>query len=182
VTPPVAVRDRLWCAVTAEPQRFRILVVDDNPALARAMRRMLSEHDTTTVHSGREALALLGQGERYDVILTDVMMPEMSGMDLYAEVSQLAHEQIEHMVFMSAGAFQGDIKAFFERVSNPTIEKPFDRIALKKLLARFRPRRAGRSARSSRRRPRSRSAACRRPCRPGAGSWRGPARSRPRGS
>lgn len=91
---------------------------------------MLSEHDVTTMGSAREALAKIEQGERYDVILTDVMMPEVSGMDMRDMVERIAPEQVDKMVFMTGGAFTNKAREFFDRVANPTIEKPFDKAAL----------------------------------------------------
>lgn len=120
--------------VTATGRQRRILVVDDQPTLTKAIRRMLSEHEVTEVLSARDALSKIEAGERYDVILSDLIMPEMSGMDLYGALLQVAPEQVDKMVFMTGGAFTDQAKRFFERVSNPAIEKPFDRAALVALL------------------------------------------------
>jgi CheY-like chemotaxis protein len=116
-----------------EHQR-RILVIDDQPTLTKAIRRMLAAYDVTTVGSALEALAKFEAGERYDVILSDLMMPEMSGMDLHAALLRIAPDQVGRMVFMTGGAFTNSAKAFFDQVANPTIEKPFDRAALVAVL------------------------------------------------
>jgi CheY-like chemotaxis protein len=108
----------------------KILVVDDQPMLAKAIRRMLSGHDVTVVGSGREAFAKVEAGERYDVIITDLMMPGMTGMELHAELAKLAPEQIRKMVFMTGGAFTAESRAFFDAVGCPTLEKPFDKAGL----------------------------------------------------
>ena len=58
----------------------RVLVVDDEQMLCNAIERILgADHDVTTVTSAREALSRLGAGERFDLILCDLMMPEMTG-------------------------------------------------------------------------------------------------------
>src|SRR5690242_3171896 len=106
------------------------MIVDDQPTLAKAIRRMLGDHDVTTVVSAREALDKITAGERFDVILTDVMMPELSGMDLHTQLTSIAPDQVERMVFMTGGAFTKQAALFFDQVANPTIEKPFDRAAL----------------------------------------------------
>jgi CheY-like chemotaxis protein len=110
--------------------RRKIMIVDDQPTLAKAIRRMLGDHDVTTVVSAREAIDRITAGERYDVILTDVMMPELSGMDLHTQLTSIAPDQVERMVFMTGGAFTKQAAEFFDQVANPTIEKPFDRAAL----------------------------------------------------
>lgn len=123
--------------VTEMGRQRKILVVDDQPTLTKAIRRMLTEHEVTEVLSAREALAKIEAGERYDVILSDLIMPEMSGMDLYTALQRVAPEQTDKMVFMTGGAFTDQAKRFFERVRNPAIEKPFDRAALVAVLDGF---------------------------------------------
>jgi CheY-like chemotaxis protein len=91
---------------------------------------MLSGHDVTVVGGARDAVARLQAGERYDIILSDLMMPGMTGMDLHAAVSTIAPEQVARMVFMTGGAFTPEARTFFERCSAPTLEKPFDRAGL----------------------------------------------------
>jgi CheY-like chemotaxis protein len=108
----------------------KILVVDDQPVLAKAIRRMLAGHDVTVVGSVRDALAKLESGERYDVILSDLMMPGMTGMDLHAAVTRLAPEQVSRMIFMTGGAHTPEARDFFDQVGSPTLEKPFDRAGL----------------------------------------------------
>ena len=88
---------------------------------------MLADHEVTSVGSAREALDRIEAGERYDVIISDLMMPELSGMDLHDKLLEIAPEQVPKMVFMTGGAFTDRSRAFFEKVDNPTIEKPFDK-------------------------------------------------------
>jgi CheY-like chemotaxis protein len=68
------------------------------------------------------------------VILCDVMMPEMTGPELYDEVLRLAPEQARAMVFVTGGVFTSSAQEFLERVSNPRIEKPFDIPSLRSLI------------------------------------------------
>ena len=117
--------------------RRKILVIDDQPTLAKAIRRMLGDHDVAVVTGGREALDKIEAGERYDAILCDVMMPEISGMDLHARLATIAPDQVDKMVFMTGGAFTNQAREFFDQVANPTIEKPFDRAALFSVLDAF---------------------------------------------
>jgi two-component system cell cycle sensor histidine kinase/response regulator CckA len=108
-------------------RRGQILVVDDDLTLGSAFRRVLdAEHDVTFVTNGREALAQLTSGKRFDVILCDLMMPEMTGMDLYAELRKVAPDVIDRMMFITGGAFSPTARQFLDQVPNQRFEKPFD--------------------------------------------------------
>ena len=121
-------------------RRSRILVVDDEPAVGRALARTLSSrHDVVTVTGAREALELIGRPPQFDVIMCDLLMPEMTGMDLYDELVRRAPEHAARVVFMSGGSFTPRARDFLERVTNPRLEKPFDTQSLLALLARLLP-------------------------------------------
>jgi CheY-like chemotaxis protein len=121
---------RVYCKRVTGVAPRKILVVDDQPMLAKAIRRMLTGHDVTVVGSAQEALTKLSAGDRYDVILSDLMMPGMSGMELHAAIGKLAPDQVTRMVFMTGGAFTPEARVFFDEVGSPTLEKPFDRAGL----------------------------------------------------
>ena len=117
-------------------RRGKVLVVDDDRIVARSLARMLaSEHDVTVVHWASEAVERLRAGARYDMIVSDMMMPEMTGAQFHAAVARLAREQAEAMVFVTGGAFTAETRAFLESVPNPRFEKPFDMLRLKRLIA-----------------------------------------------
>ena len=114
----------------------RVLVVDDEPAMGRALQRTLREHlDVVALTSAREALALISDGERFDVILSDVMMPEVSGMELYGSLQTIAPDQAERMIFVTGGAFTPAAREFLDRVPNPRIEKPVEATNLLAMVA-----------------------------------------------
>ncbi len=119
-------------------QRGRVLVVDDDPMVAAVVRRVLGrEHDVVVVTSGRAALEHLHSAERVDVILCDLMMPEMTGMDLHEELARVRPDDAQSMVFLSGGAFTSRAREFLERVPNERFEKPFDLGAMRSLVRRF---------------------------------------------
>jgi signal transduction histidine kinase len=111
----------------APTARRRILVVDDEPIVCFSLERLLSrEGEVVAVTSARHALACIEAGARFDVILCDVMMPEMDGASMYAELRKLAPGQAERMVFVTGGAFTARTRDFLSSVPNPRIGKPFD--------------------------------------------------------
>ncbi|WP_309893628.1 response regulator [Archangium sp.] len=116
-------------------RRSRILVVDDEPMICQAIRRTLHrEHEVVTLTSAREAQVRLTQGERFDLILCDVMMPEMSGMDLHQELSRDLPELAERLVFLSGGAFTASASAFLNRGDIRRLDKPFTSHELRELV------------------------------------------------
>jgi signal transduction histidine kinase len=107
-------------------QRRRILAVDDEALLLKAYRRMLGEtHDVITCLGAEEALRLLETDDDFAVILCDLQMPDMSGMDLYAVVRARMPAVAERFIFVTGGAFSADAKRFLEETSPAVVNKPF---------------------------------------------------------
>jgi CheY-like chemotaxis protein len=103
--------------------------------MGAAVRRTLArEHDVTVLTSATEARNLIEGGERFDVILCDLMMPKMTGMELHAELTRLARDQAERMVLITGGAFTPNAQQFLDRVPNARVEKPFDATSLRVLV------------------------------------------------
>jgi PAS domain S-box-containing protein len=119
--------------------RVRVLVLDDEPEIANVLGRILCDHDVTLLTSPREALRLVGSGKTFDVIFSDLMMPEMSGMDFYAELTRDSPQLASRVVFVSGGAFTPGAASFLEHSVNPRIEKPFDPRTVLELVRRFTP-------------------------------------------
>lgn len=115
--------------------RGRLLVVDDDVAVRRALIRILGDgHDVITVSSGAEAIETVLSGERFDVILCDLMMPRVTGDRCYERVLEIAPEQARRFVFMTGGAFTPSARAFLEKTNAPLIEKPFDLSLLRNVI------------------------------------------------
>ena len=105
----------------------KILVIDDDAAICTAIRRTLGRrHQVTTTTSGREAIDRIKGGERYDLILCDLMMPMVTGMEVHAELTEAAPEQASRLVFLTGGAFTTEAREFLKRIPNERFEKPFD--------------------------------------------------------
>jgi PAS domain S-box-containing protein len=118
--------------------RPRLLVVDDEPALTRVMERILRrDHDVVAVNTGRDAVALLtSPGDAaFDLVLCDVMMPEVTGEEVYSEVCRQRPELGGRFLFMTGGAFTPHSRRFLDSLSVPVVDKPFDATALRALIA-----------------------------------------------
>jgi signal transduction histidine kinase/CheY-like chemotaxis protein len=136
VAPPVETREERRAPRVAVPRRGSVLVVDDEPAIGSALRTLLQlEHDVVTVTRAVDALARIEAGERYDVVLCDVMMPEMSGVELFAAVERSNPGIASRFVFITGGAFTEASRAFLDGNKNPCLEKPLTLDTLRKTIA-----------------------------------------------
>jgi PAS domain S-box-containing protein len=107
-------------------RRGKVLVIDDEPAVANAVARMLRGlHDVTVESDGREALARIAAGELFDVIFCDMMMPNFSGIDVHEALLVACPAQAHRVVFMTGGAFSERSLRFLETTSNVQVSKPF---------------------------------------------------------
>jgi hypothetical protein len=86
--------------------RGRLLIVDDEVSVGRSLQALLEhEHDVALAESGNAALeAIASTGQTFDVIMCDLMMPGMSGMDLYEQIRRRHAGLEQRMVFMTGGA------------------------------------------------------------------------------
>jgi len=108
-----------------ESVRARILVVDDEPAIANALRELLApEHVVSSAISAREALDAMAR-EDFDVVFCDLMMPGTSGMDLFERIRVQKPGFERRIVFMTGGAFTSRAAEFLSSVDNRRLEKPF---------------------------------------------------------
>jgi PAS domain S-box-containing protein len=115
--------------------RGRLLIVDDNERVAHAFAMILSDHDVEISLDPRAAADRVLAGDSFDVIFCDLMMPAMTGMDLYAVIAKERPKQAERMVFVTGGAFTPAARDFVARVPNIILEKPFDEKKLVAVLA-----------------------------------------------
>jgi DNA-binding response OmpR family regulator len=113
-----------------EGQRGRILVIEDDDKLGRMVGRALApDHDIEVVTRARDALGRIAAGERFDLVLCDLMLEGVSGIEVYERVGQIAPELVGRIVFMTAGAVTPRAAAFLGRPDIRHIEKPFPSLA-----------------------------------------------------
>ena len=113
--------------VTHERMRSRrILVVDDEAGIRDTLIEILAsaEHRVVAVGSGREALEHLAR-EHYDVILTDIRMPDLDGRALYQQIEERWPGRGARVIFVTGDTLASSLREFVSRVGRPVIEKPF---------------------------------------------------------
>jgi DNA-binding response OmpR family regulator len=122
-------------AASGPVPRGRVLVVDDDGLVAKAICRALSEeHEVVVETNPRRALARLLADEPFGAVLCDLMMPEMSGMELHGTLAERRPEAARRLAFLTGGAFTAEASGYLESVPNPWIEKPFDTRELRALV------------------------------------------------
>ncbi|MDB4933568.1 MAG: sensor histidine kinase [Labilithrix sp.] len=134
--PPESSIDVSSAAPVAGPQAraLRVLVIDDEREICESIQRVLKDHQVDTATSAALALELT-RDIAYDVVLCDLLMPTMTGMELHALLAKDKPALAERMIFMTGGPFGHGVREFLARVTNPRIDKPFDAEELLPMLA-----------------------------------------------
>jgi PAS domain S-box-containing protein len=113
--------------------RLNVIVIDDESMIVHAIKRMLGRsHDVRATTRAAEALEWVRRGDACDVIICDLMMPDMTGMDLHRELVPLG--RADAILFMTGGAFTSGAREFLDEVANQRLEKPFDQAQLEAVL------------------------------------------------
>jgi signal transduction histidine kinase/DNA-binding response OmpR family regulator len=124
---------------SAEPapvRSARILFVDDERLLQSSIRRILERHhEVVLASSGQRALELLAH-DRFDVVLCDLIMPGMTGMQLFEVVKATMPQQAVRFVFLTGGTSSPEARDFLLSVDNPRAYKPLSGDEIMRLVAR----------------------------------------------
>jgi CheY-like chemotaxis protein len=118
-------------------RRQRLLLIDDEPHLGTTLSTGLRDHaDVVAVRSGREAIELLLRDQGFDLILCDLMMPDLTGMDVFEEVSRELPALRGRFVFTTGGAVTERARQFIEEKPDQRLDKPFQLEQVEALLRR----------------------------------------------
>lgn len=113
--------------------RYRVLVVDDEPAVLKAMTRLLRFHEVTAVEGGQQALKAIDAHD-YDAIVCDITMPEVDGLAVYEHVKRHKPEMLERIIFCSGGIASQRVRDFFANCQNPRVDKPVSASILMQII------------------------------------------------
>lgn len=106
-------------------KRASLVAVDDDPLMCEVLATILcDEYDVATFTSPRAALASMLQG-KFDLILCDVMMPDLNGIELYDRLVSERPELANRFIFITGGAFTERARVFLRRADRPIVKKPF---------------------------------------------------------
>ena len=90
----------------------------------------------TVVQQGSAALSMIDAGTEFDVLLCDVVMPELTGPEIYEALRARHPRLLDRFVFITGGALLENARRFLASVSNPVLYKPFDLGAVRDLVRR----------------------------------------------
>jgi CheY-like chemotaxis protein len=118
-------------------RRPRVLAIDDEPMLLRLISRTLDSCEVVLLMDAREALARIRGGERYDLILCDLSMQGMNGMEFHRELAQDEPGIAQRVVFVTGGGLGTELQGFLGKVAGRVVQKPFDVKLLRSVVADF---------------------------------------------
>ncbi len=115
--------------------RAKLLAVDDEELMCELLSAMLAdEFEVVVLSHAKEALTRLLAGEEFDLILCDLMMPDVTGMELFEQLSKERPAQAERIVFMTGGTFTEEAHEFLAQPGRQRLQKPFRHEALLELV------------------------------------------------
>ena len=125
---------RSYMIVALMTERPRVLLVDDQVAVARALAGALGDAaDAVVSSSGMEAMELLRRGERFDLVVSDVMMPGMTGSELFQRARALDPSIVRRFVFLS-GAVDDEEQERIAATGARLLKKPASVAGIRALL------------------------------------------------
>lgn len=106
----------------------RVMIVDDEASIRHALARWFTRNgwDVTLCEDGAQALsAVRNNDSAFDVILCDLKMPGLSGMDVYRELKAERPELLQRLIIATGDVASSDVAAFLSTIQVPVLEKPF---------------------------------------------------------
>ena len=121
----------------------RVLIIDDESSIRLALKRYFTRRGWTVeeAEDGAAGLRRLRADDApdYALIVSDLKMPGLSGIDLYDEIARHRPEMVRRIVFSTGDVASADARAFIERVDVPVLQKPFELATLDDVIARYVP-------------------------------------------
>lgn len=132
--------------IHAEPEeslRGRVLLIDDDEDILLVIGKALSseQYDLETANSARKAVQMLARGD-YDVVISDIRMPDFDGKQLFEFLDEHLPEQKERVIFLTGDMGNPKTLEFLQQVKRPYLAKPVDLPRLMEMVRQFIPQRS----------------------------------------
>lgn len=105
---------------------MHLLLVDDDVATGHAMKRVLRGYSVTYVSSVPAAQQVLLSGDPVDLVISDVMMPDMPGSELYKWVKEFRPELADRFIFVTGGIFDPEVARYLAQTGVTILTKPVE--------------------------------------------------------
>ena len=119
----------------------RVLIIDDEPSIRMALRRFFTKREWTVDEAGDGGAALRAllapDAPEYTLIVSDLKMPGLSGIDLHDRLMAERPSVVRRMIFSTGDVASADARAFIDRVNAPVLQKPFELATLEDTIARW---------------------------------------------
>ncbi|MEI9938695.1 MAG: response regulator [Pseudomonadota bacterium] len=126
---PASIKQNSDISHLSEPvvieRRGRLLIIDDEEMVLGAVARILDGHELVCTPRASEALIRLEDDDRFDIILCDLMMPSMTGIEFYEQLLRARPDLAHRVVFLTGGAMTSTASEFLRVVPNQRVQKPF---------------------------------------------------------
>ena len=126
---------------TTHPVPYRALLIDDEPVIRHALRRFFQRQGWVVddAENGGQALTLLlaPDSPHYDVIISDLRMPDISGMDLYERLAVERPVLLERLILSTGDSVSPEASEFLRRSACPVLNKPFELAELRAMVGRL---------------------------------------------
>ena len=117
-------------ATSTEDAALRVLIIDDEPSIRLALRRFFSKRGWQVDEAGDGGAALrallAADAPEYTVVVSDLKMPGLSGIDLHDRLMAERPAVVTRMIFSTGDVASADARAFLDRVRSPVLQKPFE--------------------------------------------------------
>lgn len=121
-----SLKQRVSSVAPPPGRRGRVLVIDDEDIVGRTIERILSRfHDVHVEVDPSQGLSRLARGEEFDVVLCDLTMPVVNGMEVYRRIAAANPDLAARIVFLTGGVLSDEIEEFLQGCSNTALRKPF---------------------------------------------------------
>jgi len=119
----------------APGSQAHILVVDDDPLVTQLIVDTLTweGYRLDSAPNGVAALEKI-QHQRYDLILSDLHMPQLNGVGLYLALTQQLDRLSERIIFLTGSARSSELHRFLKETGLPVLRKPFALVELQQLV------------------------------------------------
>ena len=114
---------------------LKIVFIEDETHLLEALRDLFDDsYQVNAFTNVEDALGWINAGNQFDVIVSDLNLPNMTGRDLYEELKSRHRDEEKKIIFMTGGIFTAELTDWYTKLSNVKFQKPFNINKMRDLL------------------------------------------------